>query len=717
MPPHRAPIARITSHNNTPTLTLNGEPVSALAYVGDVPDLCAGIGSTGMRFCSMVTRGHYAFYPDPPGGLDTERIARHDEIVENIIRVWPDVLFFPRLQCEAPTWWQHLYPDECAHHETGDGFSVRRDPRKHGIPSWASDVWRRHTVEALKGYIDHVKSRDYGHRFIGYHLASGTSAEWMAFGSNAGQLVDYSPPAVQAWRDWLNITYNRDVDALRSAWNWPGVTFESAPVPSFRRRVAFDGQWLLDPKQSQPIIDYFHFYADLTTGTIEHLAREVKLHTHHDAMVGVFYGYVLQLCNEHRQQNAGHMALRRILESPYIDFLASPSHYGDRRIDTGYSSFMSLTESVRQHGKLWYNENDFMSPLGSRGAEDSCAETVEEYVEIQKACYASVVCKGVTQWLLGFNDGWYDDPRIYDVLKRIQEIDREALTWDRTSVNDVAIVVDDRSQMYQPVSNVIPHFTRDSASRWLIYDLPPRVGRCGTGVDWILLDDLDRVRPYKAYIVLNTFALDERKRDLLRLRVCGHGAKVLWMYAPGVIDVDTGFSEHQPSRLTGMNLRSSREAAPIQVKLASGSHPLLMRSMASVTRLGHLVDMAPRVWIDDPDATVLGRCPKTGEVTLAARDFEDWSSVVLSTPLTLDERFIREFARWAGALIAYEGLDATYHGPNLIAIRAESAGTRRIRFPFRARELFSNLTLPEPRTYLDLAMQKHETLLFRYERV
>jgi len=56
-------------------------------------------------------------------------------------------------------------------------------------------------------------------------LASGTSAEWMAFGSNAGRLIDYSPPARRAWRTWLRARYANDVDALRDAWQIGGVAF------------------------------------------------------------------------------------------------------------------------------------------------------------------------------------------------------------------------------------------------------------------------------------------------------------------------------------------------------------------------------------------------------------------------------------------------------------------------------------------------------------
>ena len=43
----------------------------------------------------------------------------------------------------------------------------------------------------------------YADRVIGYHVASGTTEEWMYWGANEGKYCDYSQPTLEAFRKWL----------------------------------------------------------------------------------------------------------------------------------------------------------------------------------------------------------------------------------------------------------------------------------------------------------------------------------------------------------------------------------------------------------------------------------------------------------------------------------------------------------------------------------
>lgn len=716
--PSEFPLVEVRPHNGTPTLFVAGAPASAFAYVGDVPAHCRQMAEAGLRLSSFVSRCQYAFYPDPPDLAEAAaRIAEHDEKVRAILAAWPGVLFFPRLQLETPVWWAERYPEEVACYDAGGGEIKPIISPKHGIPSWASTVWLDQTKVALAGYIRHLRASGLAWHFAGFHLAAGTSAEWMAHGANSGLFIDYSRPGLRHFRAWLRGKYG-DASRLREAWNDAAATFETVTIPSRDLRAAFDGQYLLDPRVSRAIIDYAQSFSDQAAEAIAAFAREVKDRTARRSCVGVFYGYVLQLCNEQRQQNAGHNSIRRVLDCPDIDFIASPGHYGNRRIGEGYGSFMTPTESVRVHGKLWYNENDYLSPLCRMGAQDSGAKTVDEYAEVLKFAHAGAVTGGVAQWLLSFNDGWYDDPKLRALLARQQEIEREALSWDRGSVADVAVVVDDESQLYQPVANVLPEFKRESASEMLIYDLPPRIGRCGTAVDWVLLDDLDRLRPYKLYIVLNALALDERKRSLLEWRRRG-GATILWMWAPGAIDPPKGLDAAWVSDLVGMRVSMSGEEVPVRVRFdhTQAGHPLLGRSMETVAEMGNDHKIAPHFWIDDPEATVLARFTEDDRPAIGFCKLADWTSIYVAAPLTLNESFVREVARYAGAHIYHEGPDATYIGNGLIGLHAATAGVKRLRLPRGAaevRELYGGKTVARDTDTVELHVGRFETVLLRW---
>ena len=217
--------------------------------------------------------------------------------------------------------------------------------------------------------MEHVAASPYADRVIGYHLASGTTEEW-SVGRNEDEWVDYSPANTRAFRRWLQTKYSTD-ERLRSAWAEPAVTLTTAAIPTKARRQASQLGWLRDPAREQAAINYYLYNSDLVADTIGYFAKAVKDLTQREKIVGVFYGYLLQLCGEQRQQNGGHLALQRVLASPDVDFLCSPTSYAFRQLGgEGTCHAMSLLGSVQLHGKLWFDENDVRtSPSGGAVGE------------------------------------------------------------------------------------------------------------------------------------------------------------------------------------------------------------------------------------------------------------------------------------------------------------------------------------------------------------
>jgi hypothetical protein len=95
------------------------------------------------------------------------------------------------------------------------------------------------------------------------------SEEWYHSSIHSGELSDYSPHAVRAFRDWLRAKY-RVADALRRAWNDPRADFDSAVVPSQAAREAGRNERTFrDPATQMPVIDWYLFYNDLVPDTME----------------------------------------------------------------------------------------------------------------------------------------------------------------------------------------------------------------------------------------------------------------------------------------------------------------------------------------------------------------------------------------------------------------------------------------------------------------
>ncbi len=66
------------------------------------------------------------------------------------------------------------------------------------------------------------------------------------------------------------------------------------------------------------------------------------------------------------------------------------------------------------------------------------------------------------------------------------------------------------------------------------------LSRIGAPCDYYLLDDLLEfdVKPYKLYIFLNAFYLDNTRRDKIKEKICKDSNTTVWLYAPGYINKD-----------------------------------------------------------------------------------------------------------------------------------------------------------------------------------
>ena len=117
----------------------------------------------------------------------------------------------------------------------------------------------------------------------------------MMWGGNEGKWVDFSPANVARFRQWLKA----EVRHRRRAAAAPGPIrpsrFASATIPTRHEREATRLATLRDPQRERRVIDFYDYNADLVADTIACFAKVVKESTRRKSLVGVFYGYVLQL--------------------------------------------------------------------------------------------------------------------------------------------------------------------------------------------------------------------------------------------------------------------------------------------------------------------------------------------------------------------------------------------------------------------------------------
>ena len=453
-------VAEVRPHQGVPTLFIDGVPhtgMSAAAY-GPSPDKFASFTLADVdlfTFCASPTEGHPGLSSLTWQAPDRYDYGQFEQRVAMVLGANRKAHIFPRLYLHAPAWWSERHPDDVviAERPTGERYVfMHRGVRP--APSWASEAWRRDTAEGLRRLIRHIETSPYADNFIGYHLASGITEEWMMWGSNENEWVDYSPVNQAKFRAWLRERYGDD-ESLRRAWHSRAVSLETAEIPSYRKRAAAAFGSFRDPTAEQDVIDYYTYNSWLVADTITYFAKVVKDATRRRKTVGVFYGYLLQLGGGHRIHNAGHLALRQVLESPDIDFVCSPTSYAFRQFGgLGTTHFMSLVDSVRRHGKLWFDENDVRTSIspGKLGEWGKPADIAGDKVQQDKEL-ACVLTNGVAQWWFDVGANRYDEPELRAVVKNLARVARDAQRLDRTSSFQAALVVDAASIPYMRVGD------------------------------------------------------------------------------------------------------------------------------------------------------------------------------------------------------------------------------------------------------------------------
>lgn len=678
--------AEVKPHQGVPTLLINDRPHSGMAWATYSPssEVFADFTRAGVdlfTFSGTPTEAGYGLSKTVWVGPDEFDYSEFDRRVLMLLQANPRALFFPRLYLHAPAWWSKLHPDDVVLFDAGDG---RPQPFIHSggkpAPSWASETWRRDTIAALKKFIDHVAESPYADRVIGYHLASGTTEEWMMWGANEDQWVDYSPANVQGFRKWLRNKYVTDA-ALQAAWADAAITLNAAAIPSKAQRSATSAGWLRDSRREQASIDFYIYNSELVADTIGCFAKAVKDHTQREKIVGVFYGYLLQLCGEQRQQNAGHLALERVLASPDVDFVTSPTSYAFRQLGgEGTSHFMSLARSVQLHGKLWFDENDIRTSLsgGAVGEWGRPKDVAGDLLQQDKEL-ANCIVNGAAQWWFDVGGNRYNHPALMEHIGHLAAAAGSALPLDRSPVDEVAFVVDERSLCFMRVG--------DPLGRLLLIDQIPSLHRIGAPVGHYLVSDLPNIKDRKLFIIPTSFAPTAKDRQAIDSLKSEHRVLV-FLGTPGLFRDDLA-DEQAMFDFTGIRLKIANSPAAMQVTLKapasrkdgwdllpSGS-PLTQQLTGKV--YGPPNKTAPICYADDPNGQVWGEMAG-GRAGLVIRNYESWTAVYSAAPV-LPEPLLRRLAQLAGTHQYVDTDEVVWANRDMVALTVRLPGKRTIRLP------------------------------------
>ncbi len=692
--PQRKPgalTAEVKPYHGTPAIHINGKPVPAVAYAayGPTPQVFSEFGAAGVRLftiCGTPTASGYGLSVDSAKAPGVWDFGQLDDRIRMVLDNCPEGYIFPRLYLSAPEWWLDQHPEAVVTYDPGDGQPKPFLQAGRRVPCWASPAWRAFVDEGLAKLYAFVNAQPYADRVIGYHLASGTTEEWMMWGANDDMWTDYCPDNQAAWQAW------------RRAAGRPAVA-----MPMRAERAKSAAGTLRDPATDQASIDYSLFLADTASDTIAHFAATVKRITGRQRTVGVFYGYLLQLFGQ-RQQNAAHLAFDRVVRCPDVDFMCSPTSYAFRRLGEGTTHFMAPVASVTAHGKLWFDENDIRTSLspGAEGEWGRPANVAGDKLQ-QDRELAMVLTSGVGQWWFDVGRNRYDDADLMAHNAKLRAVADAAFAADRSPIDQVALVIDGRGLARVSVGDMLMHH--------MMLEQVPTLARIGAPVGHYELSDLALLKRHRLIIFAPLYDPTPADRAALD-QLKGDGRTLVFLHAPAPYR-DGAWQPAGMAATCGLQLKV--EDRTIAAKLAyTGADPLV----AGLTGgYGNGMALRPTVVGADPTATVLGTLPD-GSPGLLVKRYPTWTAVWSAVP-NLPTALLARLADAAKVHRYLTSPDVVWASHDLLAVTVKDAGTRHITLPSPAKvtNLYSGQVLTTGGREFDVELPASGTVLLRVERV
>lgn len=670
--------ACVKNLHGAPGLFINEEPVFPMMMIpspyvnGDkIFKSCRDFAAAGVNLYSDLIYSGFGGTKESCTGwwLDDGKydFSVVDKRLRSIVAANPKSLIMIRIKLDPPKWWCDRNPDEISTYWAGNGYVSTKLNY-----SLASRKWEATYERMLRDFIRHVENSDYSGHIIGYHPGGGKGGEWNWYGADSG-LIDYSKAAQEHFREWVAEKYKNDLAALRTAWSDPDITFENIKAPSPQVRISSGQGTFNDPVKTRPVIDYVRFLNDCVTDNIIRSARICKEETDGKKITCAFYGYSMRNAGSMAVMNGGSQGLKKVLESPYVDFLSCPSDYDERNAGDPGPFMSGYNGSYRLHNKLYWDEADIRTHLYNR-AEFGRTEDVAETISVLKRCFGYSMTKGTALWwfLLAGNATFHQE-EIMTAITGIEKAGMENLDADKTSVAGTALIVDEESMYFTSPA-------KGGIVQKLIWDVYRDSLISGAPCDVYLLSDVaDKSFPdYKLYVFMNCFYVSQELKEKIKEKTRKNGAVSVWCYAPGYID-DKGFDDgSNMSDLTGITIKAGAGTQKVTLDLIEKENPIVKKYVENIQAAElPCMEMEPVFYADDSEAEVLAT--SNGKPSLVVKKFKDWQSVYMLMPL--NKELLQGLFDYAGVHVYSRDFDVLSANRSFIMLHNSTNGKKTISLP------------------------------------
>lgn len=705
--PYEFPKAEVRVVGGVPRFVVDGDEVDPTQNLFTTPDALQqrhGVESTiPIWTLGLEELGWYET------GYDYSKV---DRTLAQYFTANPDawMMLTFTLDTRYHPWWLKQHPEAMCAMEGGETVIGDYHGGRRQLPSYGSPVWREAYSEVVRNLIRHLKRTPYAERIIAFHPCSGISWEWFHWGSQSGELVDYSPAGQEDFRRWLRERYGTD-EALRQAWGQgAGLSLATAAVPAGARRRAPAQGLFFDPAAQRDVLDYNAYQHEVVADTILHFARLVKEETGGRALFGTYYGYVTHLPESPGFcQGSGHFRLQRLLDAPEIDYLMAPVAYAWREVG-GSAATMTAAGSFPLHGKLFYNQADLRTHWSEQEGHNKPDTTRGSIACMRRELARNLADGSAIQWY-DFSIGWtLGDRRLTDEARRLYEAGQARTQTPDWPPEDYLLVVVDERQMgsFDPF--------RPPYGLELIYRQREHLARSGVPHRIVLWSDLVKypeLLRHRAVLLLNLFRLDDEEITFLQERLLRDGRTVAVVGPVGLVGPQ-GLDAARTGRVLGWPMAIDRDALNLQAVFAKE----LDGPWAQVAGLtvGVAKDFPPIAVPGDgtAPARTLARFVAGAAPAVLYAERRDcrlfWSAVPGLPPPVL-----RALAETAGVPVVCRSDDAVYAGHGFVGIHAATPGEKTVRLPHpgRVTELISGRRWPAGTTDVTVPMAAGDTVILR----
>ena len=504
------------------------------------------------------------------------------------------------------------------------------DSTTHLTETLLNPRWVEDTSAYVTAFLDFCESK-WSDRIDAYIPACGNTDEWFDHNGELCSLIKE-----KAYADYRTKR---------------GLAPEAPPSALKLNTPDFD-ELVFDPANSSGVLEFRRFCNEVVADGLLMFAKQIKTHLSRPVEVGAFYGYITDRAGV---AESGHAFLRKVVRSPWVDFIISPGCYRDRAIGCG-SGWQSISGTERLAGKRHFHECDQRTHTYNKNLspyvklEFQCWQnTTEDIAGIRREAALTILTRS-SLWWFDMWGGFYSLPEHLQTIRQCHELYDRFIAEPSVKIDEVALITDEDTTFYLD--------QRSQRQRDFQSNIRVQLNRLGAAYDHYLLEDLPEIENwerYKLIILSNQIEITPKKAELLKKYVYSGGRTVLALYAPGLSD--------------GKTLDIGRVVSWAGVPYAS------------------------------PDLNITQK--------------ENCRIAYLHDPTSLTPAMLRNLAEKAGVRLNVSAEVPVYADRKLLAVHLPSAGTVEIKLPPYATdaiELFSGTRIN--RNSFNWTSENCETLLF-----